>query len=188
MGETAPGHVFISYVREDTDSADYLQGLLEEAGIPVWRDTGATPVTCRRARTGAPRYVARLSQTRWCLSPVSHALASRVRRLIKTWNCCTRLKNFGYVLPGNSGLFQFGSMIVRSPTLRLAAGGRLRRSSAPISSAKGVRLRPRGLSRPFAGFCHRLTLGRARTYRPAAQSYARRSTSCQALPVPPGTG
>jgi transcriptional regulator with XRE-family HTH domain len=32
------GHVFISYVREDSARADWLQNLFEAAGIPVWRD------------------------------------------------------------------------------------------------------------------------------------------------------
>jgi len=34
-----PGHVFISYVREDSPYADRLQHVLEAAGVPVWRDT-----------------------------------------------------------------------------------------------------------------------------------------------------
>jgi hypothetical protein len=33
------GHVFISYVREDSAAVDGLQAILESAGIPVWRDT-----------------------------------------------------------------------------------------------------------------------------------------------------
>ena len=33
------GHVFISYVREDSDRVDKLQRTLQAAGIPVWRDT-----------------------------------------------------------------------------------------------------------------------------------------------------
>jgi hypothetical protein len=33
------GHVFISYVREDSDQVDQLQRTLEAAGVPVWRDT-----------------------------------------------------------------------------------------------------------------------------------------------------
>lgn len=33
------GHAFISYVHEDSAHADRLQRLLEDAGIPVWRDT-----------------------------------------------------------------------------------------------------------------------------------------------------
>jgi hypothetical protein len=33
------GHAFLSYVREDSDQADRLQRALEDAGIPVWRDT-----------------------------------------------------------------------------------------------------------------------------------------------------
>lgn len=33
------GHVFISYVREDSDRVDQLQHTLQEAGILVWRDT-----------------------------------------------------------------------------------------------------------------------------------------------------
>ena len=33
------GHVFISYVREDSDRVDRLQRILEAAGIQVWRDT-----------------------------------------------------------------------------------------------------------------------------------------------------
>jgi WD40 repeat protein len=33
------GHAFISYVREDSRDVARLQRLLEEAGIPVWRDT-----------------------------------------------------------------------------------------------------------------------------------------------------
>ena len=34
-----PGHVFISYVREDGAHVDWLQDSLETAGIRVWRDT-----------------------------------------------------------------------------------------------------------------------------------------------------
>jgi hypothetical protein len=34
-----PGHVFLSYVREDTDHVDRLQASLENAGVRVWRDT-----------------------------------------------------------------------------------------------------------------------------------------------------
>ena len=40
-GKTGPsdrGHVFISYVREDSAEVDRLQHILEAAGIPVWRD------------------------------------------------------------------------------------------------------------------------------------------------------
>lgn len=33
-----PGHVFISYVREDSQRVDRLQQMLRAAGIPVWRD------------------------------------------------------------------------------------------------------------------------------------------------------
>ena len=32
------GHVFISYVREDSARVDAIQSRIEEAGIPVWRD------------------------------------------------------------------------------------------------------------------------------------------------------
>ncbi len=41
MAETdkLAGHAFISYVREDSPRVDQLQGALEAAGIPVWRDT-----------------------------------------------------------------------------------------------------------------------------------------------------
>jgi hypothetical protein len=35
----APGHAFISYVREDGAHVDRLQSILEAAGIRVWRDT-----------------------------------------------------------------------------------------------------------------------------------------------------
>ncbi len=35
----APGHVFISYVREDKAVVDRLQEILEAAGVTVWRDT-----------------------------------------------------------------------------------------------------------------------------------------------------
>jgi hypothetical protein len=34
-----PGHVFISYVREDSPNVDRLQSSLEAAGVRVWRDT-----------------------------------------------------------------------------------------------------------------------------------------------------
>jgi uncharacterized protein YwlG (UPF0340 family) len=33
------GHAFISYVREDSRQVDQLQGTLQAAGVPVWRDT-----------------------------------------------------------------------------------------------------------------------------------------------------
>jgi hypothetical protein len=36
---TVAGHVFISYVRQDSDRVDQLQRTLQAAGIPVWRDT-----------------------------------------------------------------------------------------------------------------------------------------------------
>lgn len=35
------GHVFISYVREDSLAVDQLQRTFEAAGIPVWRDTAS---------------------------------------------------------------------------------------------------------------------------------------------------
>lgn len=35
------GHVFISYVREDSREVGALQNMLEAAGIPVWRDTAS---------------------------------------------------------------------------------------------------------------------------------------------------
>src|ERR1700761_890098 len=35
----AGGHVFISYVREDSGHVDRLQRVFQHAGIPVWRDT-----------------------------------------------------------------------------------------------------------------------------------------------------
>jgi hypothetical protein len=38
-GKEAAGHVFISYVREDSVQVDQLQHALQAAGIPVWRDT-----------------------------------------------------------------------------------------------------------------------------------------------------
>lgn len=34
-----PGHAFICYVRDDGERVDRLQGILERAGIKVWRDT-----------------------------------------------------------------------------------------------------------------------------------------------------
>lgn len=37
--ESAPGHVFLSYVREDLHAVDALQRVLEAAQIRVWRDT-----------------------------------------------------------------------------------------------------------------------------------------------------
>lgn len=37
--DQSAGHAFISYVREDSDDADWLQWTLESAGIRVWRDT-----------------------------------------------------------------------------------------------------------------------------------------------------
>jgi hypothetical protein len=39
LASEAPGHAFISYVREDRMLVDRLQGILEAAGIRVWRDT-----------------------------------------------------------------------------------------------------------------------------------------------------
>jgi hypothetical protein len=45
MAVTGPGgtagHVFISYVHEDSSQVDRLQQVLRSAGIPVWRDTAA---------------------------------------------------------------------------------------------------------------------------------------------------
>jgi hypothetical protein len=38
-GSGVRGHVFISYVREDSERVDELQRRLQAAGIPVWRDT-----------------------------------------------------------------------------------------------------------------------------------------------------
>ena len=41
-GQEKPvGHVFISYVREDSHYVDRLQNKLEAAGVPVWRDTAS---------------------------------------------------------------------------------------------------------------------------------------------------
>jgi TIR domain len=41
LGGDLPGHVFISYVREDRQRVDRLQAILAQAGINVWRDTGS---------------------------------------------------------------------------------------------------------------------------------------------------
>lgn len=38
-GQSVAGHVFISYVHEDSDRVDHLQQTLQTAGITVWRDT-----------------------------------------------------------------------------------------------------------------------------------------------------
>jgi TIR domain len=38
-GMGAEDHVFVSYVREDSDRVDRLQSALERAGLTVWRDT-----------------------------------------------------------------------------------------------------------------------------------------------------
>lgn len=38
-GSSVQGQVFISYVRENSDRVDWLCGVLEAAGIPVWLDT-----------------------------------------------------------------------------------------------------------------------------------------------------
>lgn len=35
------GHVFISYVREDSEQVDALQRVLDDIEIPVWRDTAS---------------------------------------------------------------------------------------------------------------------------------------------------
>lgn len=37
--DAPPGHAFISYVREDSAAVDQLQRVLEDEGIPIWRDT-----------------------------------------------------------------------------------------------------------------------------------------------------
>lgn len=39
VGDSRRGHAFLSYVREDGTKADRLQRILENAGVPVWRDT-----------------------------------------------------------------------------------------------------------------------------------------------------
>ena len=39
IASSGQGHAFISYVREDSGEADWLQRTLEAAGVPVWRDT-----------------------------------------------------------------------------------------------------------------------------------------------------
>jgi RNA polymerase sigma-70 factor (sigma-E family) len=41
LGPPSRGHAFMSYVREDSAEVDALQKALEEAGIPVWRDTSS---------------------------------------------------------------------------------------------------------------------------------------------------
>jgi hypothetical protein len=40
-GSPCRGHVFISYVREDSAEVDELQRVLDAAGVPVWRDTAS---------------------------------------------------------------------------------------------------------------------------------------------------
>jgi hypothetical protein len=40
-GPPSRGHAFISYVREDSAEIDALQKTLEDAGVPVWRDTSS---------------------------------------------------------------------------------------------------------------------------------------------------
>ncbi|GAA3464229.1 toll/interleukin-1 receptor domain-containing protein [Saccharothrix longispora] len=39
--ERRPGHVFLSYVREDSERVDRLQRALEAEDVPVWRDIGS---------------------------------------------------------------------------------------------------------------------------------------------------
>jgi hypothetical protein len=39
--ERPPGHVFISYVREDSERVDRLELELKKAGLSVWRDVNA---------------------------------------------------------------------------------------------------------------------------------------------------
>jgi hypothetical protein len=38
-GGSVRGHAFLSYVHEDGEAVDRLQGVLEAAGLPVWRDS-----------------------------------------------------------------------------------------------------------------------------------------------------
>ena len=46
------GHVFLSYVSEDSDDVDWLQLLFQAAGIPVWRDSASVwPGDDRSVRT-----------------------------------------------------------------------------------------------------------------------------------------
>ena len=47
------GHVFLSYVRDDTDRVDSLQAELEAAGFEVWRDV-KEPLARRPLETEAP--------------------------------------------------------------------------------------------------------------------------------------
>jgi hypothetical protein len=65
----APGHAFISYVRQDAARVDRLQAILQAAGITVWRDTadlwpGADwKVEIRNAiRTGSLAFIACFSE------------------------------------------------------------------------------------------------------------------------------
>lgn len=39
----APGHAFLSYVREDSGAVDRLERILRAAGVSVWRDTDLRP-------------------------------------------------------------------------------------------------------------------------------------------------
>ena len=41
MDDRGGKHVFVSYVREDSDRVDKLCAVLEAAGIPFWRDINA---------------------------------------------------------------------------------------------------------------------------------------------------
>lgn len=72
----AAGHAFISYVREDAAHADHLQRALEDAGIPVWRDTSSL----------WPGQDWQSPTTRWSSSPASPAAASAARSATRTRN------------------------------------------------------------------------------------------------------
>ena len=75
---THQGHVFISYVREDSAEVEGLQQMLEAAGIPVWRDKASLwPGEDWRARIRDA-----ITLTRWCSSPASPATALRAGRAI----------------------------------------------------------------------------------------------------------
>jgi hypothetical protein len=76
--DPAGGHVFISYVSEDSSTVDRLQTSLEKAGITVWRDRSSLgpgdswKTSIRRAITSGAFFVA-------CFSAASRGRAKSYR-------------------------------------------------------------------------------------------------------------
>lgn len=142
------GHVFISYVREDSIEVGRLQQLLESVGVRVWRDTAKLwpgedwRFKIRQAiNDNALVFLA-------CFSRRSLARKISYQNEEQPW----RLIRCGVGRRTNHGSFQSGSMNVISPIWKSVLAVHLPTFNKPTFSVMASMARQVGSLWPYCGF------------------------------------